>query len=68
LLFSHNIPDKKLIQIKNKNNFLDLTLLDDTGRAHPVSLQTLGGPTQKKKKKKKNRATTFGCSPLIKDR
>jgi hypothetical protein len=52
LLFSHNIPDKKLIQIKNKNNFLDLTLLDDTGRAHPVSLQTLGGPTQKKKKKK----------------
>jgi len=48
---TQNILDKKLIQEKNKNNFLDLTWLDDTGRAHPVSLQTLGGPTQKKKQK-----------------
>ena len=45
---SYIIPELKK---KIKINFLTACRLADTGRAHPISLKTLGGPTQKKTKK-----------------
>jgi len=49
---TQNIPDKKLIQEKNKNNFLDSLKLVNYGRAHPLEACELwAGPPKKKIKK-----------------